>query len=118
MLRSIPGFGIRPRARLARTRHSHAFRASFEAVDDRTLMSTMSAINWGSNTVVCFDLVHERCLPQDINSGGMVWAGAGSPTQISVGLDRAGIPAFYYITPQNQLDFEDLLDNNERVWAS
>ena len=74
-------------------------------------MSTMSAINWGGNTVV-YAISSTGAVYQCINSGVMGEVDeAGSASQISVGLDRSGMPAYYFITPENQLEFEDLLDD-------
>jgi Calpain family cysteine protease/Tectonin domain len=54
MFRSTPNFGRRPSARYDRdrARRPRSFRASLEAVENRTLLSTLSAISWGGTSVL------------------------------------------------------------------
>ena len=116
MFRSIPGFGIRPRARLAGSRRSHAFQASFEAVEDRSLMSTMSSVAFGSH-VFLYAIGSDGNLRGSMDGGSFVWDG-GQAKQVSAGLDAAGYPEYYTINPANQVTYVDEDAGGVGFWPS
>ena len=98
MFRSIPGFGIRSRAPLARSRRSFAFRASYENIEDRTLMSTLSSVAFGGHADV-YGIGVSGYIFGSEDGGTMQWAGSQAK-QISVGLDLGGYPQYYASTMQ------------------
>src|SRR4051794_39241846 len=99
MFRLIQRFGRRPQARHARPRRSRSFHASLEAAEDRTLMSTLSAISWRSAGVehdAVFAIGPDNAVYMDEDSTGFVSLG-GYVKAISAGRDAAGNPEVYAI---------------------
>jgi Calpain family cysteine protease/Tectonin domain len=73
--------GRRSQAKGSRPRRSRSFQASLEAIEDRTLMSTLSAISWGSTSVL-----HNAVSAVGANNAGVVHdAVSGVGTNNAVG---------------------------------
>jgi hypothetical protein len=97
-------FGRHSQARTTRPRRPRSFNASLEAIEDRTLMSAISAINWTTNGVQ-----HTEVFTVDQHNEVWVSKDGGSwnvelylPTlQISAGLDTHGNPEVFAIDWQN-----------------
>jgi hypothetical protein len=125
-LAKVFGFGRRTSRRQARRRRS--FRASLEAVEDRALMSTLSAVNWtsgGQEHTDVFAIDQNDAVEYDQDATGLFakgWVPLGGPPtpfgakalQISAGLDAAGNPKVYAIGADHQLYSNDF---NGSVWS-
>jgi hypothetical protein len=110
-------FSSRSRARCAWPRRPRSFRASLEAVEDRTLLSTLSAISWHSGGVehnAVFAIGANNAVYMDKDSTGFVSLG-NYVLQISAGLDWYGNPVIYGIGGNNGVWVNHL---NGRGWSS
>jgi Peptidase A4 family len=102
-------FGRHSQARHARVRHLRLFNASLEVVEDRTLMSTLSAISWDNGNgpgVEVFGIGSNGSVYANKDDSGFVSLG-GYAKQISAGLDAAGNPEVYVIGGDNALYVND-----------
>ncbi len=97
MFRSTQSFGRDSQTNHARARRPRSFNASLEAVEDRTLMSTLSAIFCGPGQgSVVFGIGSGGSVYMNKDESGFVSLG-GNVTQISAGLDAAGKPEVFAI---------------------
>src|SRR5262249_4955971 len=91
------GFGRYSPDKGTRTRRPRSFRAAIEVVEDRTLLSTLSAISWTSGGVqhsAVFGIGADDSVIMNKDATG--WASLGSyARQVSAGLDALGRPEVY-----------------------
>jgi hypothetical protein len=103
MSRFASFFNRASRACVARPRYSRSFRASLEPVEDRLLMTSITAVSWNSGGVEhaeVFTLGVDNTVWADKDSAGLVPLG-GYLESISAGLDAAGNPEVYGIGGNN-----------------
>ena len=115
MFRFAPWFGRHSEGGHARARRPRVFNASVEAVEDRTLMSALSAISWKSGGVEhseVFGLGVGNTVYVNKDSSGWVSLG-GHAQQISAGLDAAGNPEVYIIGRHDAVYVND----NAKRWT-
>jgi hypothetical protein len=115
MSRFTPAAGRHSRARLTRARRPRSFGASLEAIEERTLMSTLGALSWKSGGVQhteVFGLGVGNVPYVNKDGTGFVSLG-GYATQISAGTDAAGNPEVYAIGGGNALYVND----NGKGWT-
>ena len=82
------------------------FRPSFEAVEERALLTTLSSVTFGSH-IDAYGIGAGGWLFGSEDGGSMQWAG-GQAKQVSVGLDAAGYAEYYTINLQNQVVYGDV----------
>ncbi len=117
MFRFTQNFGRHSQASHARTRRRRSFNASLEAVEDRTLMSTLSAISWKSGGVQhseVFAIGYNNSVSMSKDCGGFV-SESGYLTAISAGLDAQGNPEVFGIGGNNAVWVND---NGSRLGQS
>ena len=105
MFRLAQWVGLSPRTRRDRTRRRRSFQASIEAVEDRKLMSTLSAISWTSGGVqhsAVFGIGSNDSVFMNEDATGWVSLG-GYAKQVSAGLNIYGDPVVYAIGSNNAL---------------
>src|SRR5271166_5872577 len=115
MFRFAQRFGRHSQARLTRARRSRSLNASLETVEDRTLMSTLSAISWTSGGLLhteVFGIGFSNTVYMNKDSSGWVSLG-GYAKQISAGLDAAGNPEVFAIGGDNAVYVND----NGKGWV-
>ena len=110
MLRFAPWLGSYSPARHARARGPRVFSASVEAVEDRTLMSALSAISWksdGAEHTEVFGLGVNNAVYVNEDSSG--WASLGRHAQqVSAGLNAAGNPEVFIIGSDHAVYAKDI----------
>ena len=109
MFRFTRTFGRHSQASRARVRRPRSFNASLEAVEDRTLMSTLSAISWNSSGLehtAVFGINANNAVSMSEDGGSFISLG-GYAKQISAGLDTAGNPEVYAIGGDNAVYVSD-----------
>jgi hypothetical protein len=97
-------FGRHSQARPTRPRRPRSFNASLEAVEDRTLMSTVSAINWttpGVQHIEVFALDYNNFVAARKDLGSWSVDYSLRVSQISAGLDTHGNPEVFGIDYNN-----------------
>jgi Tectonin domain len=105
MFRFAQRFGRHSQERHARARRTRSFNASLEAVEDRTLMSTLSAISWTSGGLqhsATFGIGSNDSVYINEDATGWVSLG-GYAQQISAGLNAAGSPEVFAIGSNDAL---------------
>jgi len=105
MFRLSQTFGRHLPARRALARRPCSFQATIEVVEDRTLLSTLSAIDWSSGGVqhsATFAIGSNDSVYINTDATGWVSLG-GYAKQISAGLDAAGNPEVFAIGSDNAL---------------
>ena len=116
MFRFAQRFGRHSQASPARARRQRSFKASLETVEDRTLMSTLSAISWSSGGLghsEVFGIGFNNTVSVSKDDGSFVSEG-GYLKAISAGLDAAGNPEVYGIGGDNAVWAND----NGSGWVS
>jgi Tectonin domain len=101
--------GLHRRASRSQTRRPHSFHAGIEAVEDRVLLSTLSAINWfnGAQHSTVFGIGSDDSVYMSVD-GHTPWVGLGGyAKQISAGLDTASNPEVFAIGSDNALYVND-----------
>jgi hypothetical protein len=105
MFRLARWVSLSPRTRRDRTRRHRSFQASIEAVEDRALLSTLSAISWTSGGVqhsAAFGIGSNDSVYMNEDATGWVSLG-GYAKQVSAGLNISGNPVVYAIGSNNAL---------------
>jgi Calpain family cysteine protease/Tectonin domain len=108
--------GRRSQARNLRARRPRSFNASLERVEERTLMSTLSAISWKSGGVQhseVFAIGYNNSVSMSKDGGKFVSEG-GYVTAISAGLDAQGNPEVFAVGGNNAAYVND----NGAGWVS
>src|SRR5262249_50783072 len=117
MFRLLRSFGRYSQDRRIRTRRPRSFQAVIEVVEDRALLSTLSAISWSSGGLqhrAVFGIGGDDGVYINRDDTGWVALG-GYAKQISAGLDAAGRPEVFAIGADNALYVNHL---SESGWAS
>ncbi len=107
MFRFAQRFGRHSQERHARARRPRSFNASLEVVENRTLMSTLSAISWNSGGVEhteVFAIGVGNAVYMNKDSSSWVSLG-GNVKAISAGLTAAGNPEVFGIGTDNAVYF-------------
>ena len=110
-------FGRYTSDKSTRNRRPRLFKASVEVVEDRTLLSTLSAISWSSGGLqhsAVFAIGSNDSVYMNTDATGKVALG-GYAKQISAGLDAAGNPEVFAIGSDNALYVNHA---NGAGWAS
>jgi hypothetical protein len=108
MFRLAQWVGLSPRTGRDRTRRRRSFQASIEAVEDRKLMSTLSAISWPSggvrNTIggTVEALTKLAPLSKDSDPSGMIHSTRHGLTS---GGDTLAAPDYFVPNSQGPWDF-------------
>ena len=116
MFRFAQRFGRDSQAKHTRARRPRSFKASLEAVEDRTLMSSITSVTWNSGGVNhsdVFALGFNNTVSMSKDGGSFV-SESGYLTAISAGLDSAGNPEVYGIGGNNAV----WVDDNGAGWVS
>ncbi len=110
-------FGFDSRTSRRHTRRRRSFRASIEAVEDRALMFTLSAINWtsGGQEHTAVFAIESNSVYEDKDGTGWVQLPGVYALQISAGLDANNNPEVYAIDQYHGLDVNDF---NGAGWHS